>query len=113
MEDIRLFQGEDGGEDVIADKITTLDFIATSVNYSNTDTNRMITGKYEIDERAGKCSLKNCRVLPSPLENAGCEKNWIPFGNGSFIYRWSPLEIISLTLSAVPTGTVDLSTITL
>ena len=97
MEDIRLFQGEDGGEDVIADKITTLDFIATSVNYSNTDTNRMITGKYEIDERAGKCSLKNCRVLPSPLENAGCEKNWIPFGNGSFIYRWSPLEIISLT----------------
>lgn len=94
MEDIRIFQRKNkppvGG-------VTTLEFIATSVNYSNNNNNRMIIGNYEIDENAGRCSLKKCRVLSSPYEDADCEKNWIPVGEeGSFIYKWSPLEIISL-----------------
>lgn len=95
MEDIRLFQRE---IQPTIDGITTIDFIATSVNYSNNSHNRMIIGNYEVDENNGRSSLKNCRVLPSPYKNAGCEKNWIPIGSdGSFIYKWSPLEIISLT----------------
>jgi hypothetical protein len=79
--------------------IATLDFIATTINYSNRDHNRMILGKYVIDEDEKRVSLKNCGVLASPAENPEvknivCEKNWIPIGNEQYLYKWSPFEII-------------------
>jgi len=108
MEDIRIFQRENTPT---LKGVTRLDFIATSLNYSNSNNNRMVIGNYEIDENAGRCLLKNCRVLSTPYENSGCEKNWIPIEKEKntpdndekikeyFIYKWSPLEIISLTNS--------------
>jgi hypothetical protein len=83
MEDIRLFC--DGGEPVVK-------FTATSVNYSNTHYNRIISGIYDIDG----AELKNCRVISPPNDNEWtCEKNWVPVGGGEnrYVYRWSPFEI--------------------
>lgn len=119
VEDIRLFTNwvEGGGgtevekgvgkvvNDVEGATVTngtntnTLDFIATSINYSNRDYNRMILGKYTINENEKHVSLTDCKVLDSPLENPElknivCEKNWIPIENEKYIYKWSPFEII-------------------
>jgi hypothetical protein len=112
VEDIRLFTNRvEGGGGAGAEKgvggttvtngtnRTTLEFIATSINYSNRDYNRMILGKYNIDENEKRVSLTDCKVLDSPLENPElknivCEKNWIPIENEKYIYKWSPFEII-------------------
>jgi len=115
MEDIRLFtnpnqlpiqdMGNTTTEDTLNNPVNSaappisLDFIATSINYSNRDYNRMILGKYVIDEAENRVYLKNCEVLASPsenpeLNNVVCEKNWIPIGNKQYLYKWSPFEII-------------------
>jgi hypothetical protein len=82
LEDIRLYENATG----------ELCFIATSINYSGTGSNRMIRGLYDID--LGVCS--RCEVLVPPDPNSWCEKNWIPIlhkGQDKFIYKWSPLEV--------------------
>ena len=99
VEDIRLFTNRGEASVTNGTNTTTLDFIATSISYSNRDYNRMILGKYTIDENKKHVSLTNCKVLDSPLENPKlknivCEKNWIPIENEKFIYKWSPFEII-------------------
>jgi len=98
LEDIRLFQSKNQSNNIDENGITILEFIATSLSYSNEHNNRMVTGKYVIDETCGSVSLNDCRVLPSPSNDTFvCEKNWIPINDGrTFIYKWSPLEIISL-----------------
>lgn len=82
LEDIRLYENAAG----------ELWFIATSINYSGTGSNRMIRGRYDID--LGVCS--GCEILVPPDPNSWCEKNWIPIvhkGQDKFIYKWSPLEV--------------------
>jgi hypothetical protein len=78
VEDIRLYQHNG-----------TLKFIATSVNYSGCASNRMIYGKYDIDDH----QLKNIRVIHSDKK----EKNWVPFESRTeprkeyFVYKWNPM----------------------
>jgi len=62
LEDIRLFEYNN-----------CVFFIATNVNYSPTGTNRIIIGKYNINDQ----TYSDCRILNSPY-NATYEKNWIP-----------------------------------
>jgi hypothetical protein len=83
MEDIRLFKNSN----------KKLGFISTSINYSNTDKNRMILGEYDfLNEK-----LKECKLAIPPNPNSWCEKNWIPIcGTNKFIYKWSPFEIGTL-----------------
>ena len=98
LEDIRLFSGvkrEDGTRPIR--------FIATNVEYSASNKNRMIIGTYDIETS----TYKDCFVAIPPDPNSWCEKNWIPViqlnGAGSdtepeqeeerFIYKWSPMEI--------------------
>jgi len=92
LEDIRLFSGvtrEDGTKPVR--------FVATNVEYSPTNKNRIIIGTYDIDTS----SYKDCVVAVPPDPNSWCEKNWIPVvqklsereEKERFIYKWSPMEI--------------------
>jgi hypothetical protein len=73
-----------------------LRFIATSINYSGVGHNRMISGKYDIENG----EVANCYVLLPPGSNRWLEKNWIPIiKNGSndkdemFIYKWQPYQV--------------------
>jgi len=80
LEDIRLFEYNN-----------LVYFVATNVNYSPTGTNRIILGKYDIDNK----KYSDCRVINSPY-NATYEKNWIPIVFNEellFIYKWFPMEI--------------------
>jgi hypothetical protein len=80
LEDIRLFEYNN-----------LVYFVATNVNYSPTGTNRIILGKYDIDNK----KYSDCRVVNSPY-NATYEKNWIPIVFNEellFIYKWFPMEI--------------------
>jgi hypothetical protein len=86
LEDIRLY--------VLNDQ---LKFIATNINYSPTDWNRMISGNYHPET----ASYSECSVLIPPGES-WCEKNWIPIVRQSmemgtdeefFIYKWFPMEV--------------------
>ena len=89
LEDIRLFSGVDG----------KVRFIATNVEYSPVQKNRMILGTYDLDT----CTYRDCQMVVPPDPNSWCEKNWIPVlfrdtENGGqeeerFIYKWSPMEI--------------------
>lgn len=94
LEDIRLFSGlrrEDGTRPIR--------FIATNVEYSPTNKNRMITGTYD----TATMQYKDCVLVTPPDPNSWCEKNWIPvlFRDSEteteeeerFIYKWSPMEI--------------------
>lgn len=98
MEDIRLFSSHDCK--FVEGETNEIEFIASSINYSNHSYNRMIVGKYLINELENKVSLTNGRVIDSP--NIGdhtyvCEKNWIPvIGDSKCIYKWSPFEIINI-----------------
>ena len=98
MEDIRLFSSS--GCKFIEGQPNELEFIASSVNYSNHSHNRMILGKYVINESENKVNLTNCRVIDSPTpgdQTYVCEKNWIPvIGDSKCIYKWSPFEIINI-----------------
>lgn len=85
LEDIRLFVGEHN----------TLQFIATTVDYSPVQWNRMMVGNYDMFTS----QMTDCTVVLSPDSHGGCEKNWVPvFRPGidtqtQFIYRWWPYEI--------------------
>lgn len=94
LEDIRLFSGirrEDGTRPVR--------FIATNVEYSPTNKNRMVLGTYDM----ATMEYRDCVLVSPPDPNSWCEKNWIPvlFRDGRtegeeeerFIYKWSPMEI--------------------
>lgn len=85
IEDIRIFsQNFDKG----------MNFLGTSINYSNMGSNRMIYGNYDINNY----SLKDCYLLEPPYDSY-CEKNWSPIMNNQenspiqIIYKWCPLEI--------------------
>jgi len=83
FEDIRLY--EHAG---------CLKFIATTVEYHNTNGNRMIIGDYNYETK----NYTNSRIVDPPT-NTWCEKNWSPvpdpegLGREMFIYKWSPFEI--------------------
>lgn len=86
VEDIRIFKRNGS--------TTELQFIATSVNYSDCENNRIVLGKYVIDNETGRVSLEDGQLLMRS-EQDSCEKNWIPIGNEEqYIYGWSPFEII-------------------
>jgi hypothetical protein len=84
LEDIRLY--ERNGE---------IYYIATSINYSCLGKNRMVKGRYDINNGL----ILSSEVLVPPDPNSWCEKNWIPlvnYGNEEdeyFIYKWNPVEI--------------------
>ena len=98
LEDIRLFSGakrEDGTRPVR--------FVATNVEYSPANKNRIVIGTYDI----GTSTYCDCIVAVPPDPNSWCEKNWIPIlcklSNGEekerFIYKWSPMEIGEIDLA--------------
>lgn len=94
IEDIRIwYEGE------------YLRYIGTSVNYSPSGKNRIIYGKYNIQQQR----LVESNVINPPTDTY-CEKNWTPvvvtgqtspvamppskFGeNTRFVYKWYPMEI--------------------
>jgi len=79
IEDIRLYEYQD-----------EIRFIGTSLSYSDEkDKLRMIKGTYDLSG-----TLSNAHAIIPPT-NTYCEKNWIPWIDGSteyFIYKWCPLE---------------------
>jgi hypothetical protein len=83
IEDIRLY--EHAG---------CLKYIATTVEYHNTNGNRMIIGDYNYETK----NYTNSKIVDPPT-NTWCEKNWshVPdpegLGRELFIYNWSPFEI--------------------
>jgi hypothetical protein len=90
LEDIRLYEYRN-----------TIRFIATNIDYSPMEWNRMIVGEYHPDTQ----TYSNCRITEPPYES-WCEKNWIPLvrkepigDNGElieqeyFIYKWYPMEV--------------------
>ncbi len=79
LEDVRLFK--------LNDLYNNVKFIATSREYSVSDTNSMVIGNYDLD----KNEMNNIKVIYSPNLN-NCEKNWIPIDN-KIIYKWHPLQI--------------------
>jgi Bacterial protein of unknown function (HtrL_YibB) len=88
IEDIRIFPSSGRGDQ------STIRFIGTSINYSNTQSNRMVIGTYD----TRKSQLTDARVLDSP-DNAYCEKNWSPVYLDQdtpvrFIYKWSPFQVV-------------------
>ena len=82
LEDVRIYENVSG----------KLCFVATSINYSGVQRNRIIGGDYNIDSG----EYENSTVFVPPDPNSWCEKNWIPIeckGEDRFIYKWSPFEI--------------------
>lgn len=81
VEDIRLFPRP---------KTNTLQFVATTVNYSECGKNRIMTGTYCVDTAC----LEDCTMIDPP-QNTPREKNWIPFVSKKeperelYIYKWS------------------------
>ena len=84
VEDIRIYQSNYPG---------IYNFIGTSLEYSNCQKIRQVTGTYNTATRI----LENIACLASPYGTGlECEKNWVPYqDNGSrFIYNWHPLRIV-------------------
>jgi len=82
IEDIRIWhEGEE-----------SLRFVGTSVNYSPSGKNRIIYGKYNIQQQR----LTESKVIEPPTDTY-CEKNWTPVvvtgENTRFVYKWYPMEI--------------------
>jgi len=79
IEDIRLYEYQN-----------EIRFVGTSLSYSNEkDKLRIIKGTYDLSG-----FLSNAHAIIPPT-NTYCEKNWIPWIDGSteyFIYKWCPLE---------------------
>lgn len=91
IEDIRIFCTS-GNE---------VEFIGTSINYSKSESNRMIYGTYDLRTY----QLNNCFLLDPPRDS-WCEKNWCPIIYNmpkdsesstkkplQFIYSWNPIQI--------------------
>ena len=83
LEDIRLFEINN-----------TLQCIATSREFSDSDTNRIVIGNYDIEKNL----ISNLTILKSPkeIQYNKCEKNWIPIDD-KIIYDWHPLQIGIIT----------------
>lgn len=93
FEDVRLYVGASD----------ELKFIATNIDYSPIERNRMVVGNYDLV----RGEFFNCAVVVPPDADSWCEKNWTPViaarpQNGSsdqampeekFIYKWWPMEI--------------------
>jgi Bacterial protein of unknown function (HtrL_YibB) len=77
LEDIRLYS--ERGE---------VQFIATQQQFCEGGTNRMVLGTLDVSGS----SLSALRVIEPPRPTR-CEKNWIPVGQGRFIYQWYPFQI--------------------
>jgi hypothetical protein len=77
LEDIRLYDGE-----------SCIKFIATQREFSPSRQNRMVIG----DISYLGTHFINLQVIEPPVQT-GCEKNWIPLGQGRFIYQWYPFQI--------------------
>jgi Bacterial protein of unknown function (HtrL_YibB) len=88
IEDVRLW----------VDRDCTLRYIGTTVSYSPSGKNRMITGTIVQDPDTASYSMIDNQVLEPPTDTY-CEKNWLPLCDRSrmnpmrYIYRWNPLEI--------------------
>lgn len=82
LEDIRLYR-----------KNGSIQFLATSLEYSSCGKSRMISGIYNESTR---CFENGVEYVP-PNKHSWCEKNWIPINESSheewFIYKWCPLQI--------------------
>lgn len=93
LEDIRLFSGAKDSPDTKM----PVRFIATNVEYSANNKNRMVLGTYDLDT----ATYRDCVMVVPPDPNSWCEKNWIPvlmlnsdgLEEERFIYKWSPMEI--------------------
>ena len=88
LEDIRLFLDntsiiDEDGKLVESVESLHVKFIATTINYSPTQRNRMVIGKYDTE----KCTYTDCRLIEPPNKDSGCEKNWICGG------PWSPAYV--------------------
>ncbi len=85
LEDIRLYIGEND----------ELRFIATNMEYSPINGNRMMIGKY--DRMGGR--FFDCQSIVPPDPTSHCEKNWVPVfrrdvdRKTQFIYKWWPYQI--------------------
>ena len=77
LEDVRVFEDKEG-----------LKWVGTTMEFSYDGKIRQVTGTYD--------TAKNVFTNPVSLKvntNSECEKNWIPLGNGEFIYGWHPFRI--------------------
>jgi hypothetical protein len=87
IEDIRLWIDDD-----------KLRYIGTSVSYSPSGKNRIITGIFHYDVNSKTYHMIENKVLEPPTDTY-CEKNWVPILDKSnqndclFIYQWSPFQI--------------------
>lgn len=85
LEDVRLYVHQN-----------RLRYIATNVDYSPVQRNRMIVGDYDLERH----QYLNTMIVDPPTDT-WCEKNWIPISHQTpnneyrekFIYKWSPMEI--------------------
>jgi len=77
LEDIRLYYED-----------SMICFISASSDYSHNGGIQQVMGVYDIENN----SLKDLVHLHSP-KNHWVEKNWIPTGNSTFIYSWSPFVV--------------------
>jgi len=77
LEDIRIYsEGEQ------------IRFIATQQQFCEGGKNRMTLGTLDVSNS----SLSGLRIIEPPWPTR-CEKNWIPVGQGRFIYQWYPFQI--------------------
>ena len=80
LEDVRIFT--DGN---------CLRYIATTLEHSYNGKIRQHTGIYNIQT----CQFEH-NISLHPSEETECEKNWIPYKENKFIYKWHPLQIGSI-----------------
>lgn len=84
MEDVRLFF-KDG----------TLCYVGTTSEYSYNSHIRQHQGLYSTESGW----MEKGQSLRPPKTETECEKNWIPYGNGRYIYSWHPFQIGSVNSS--------------
>ena len=87
----------------------TNSFIATTRQFGQSDTNRMI--RVDVDYRSRAVVRLKPLVAPVPHEDKECQKNWLPFvkdGVEMFVYRINPFTICKMNNEKVvewkPTG---------
>lgn len=71
--------------------------IATTRQFSNTDTNRMI--RVDIDYNTGSVVRLKPLVAPIASEDKDCQKNWLPFtryGEELFVYKINPFIVCKM-----------------
>ena len=83
IEDIRLFYHQH-----------RVQFLATTVNYSDCDTNRIVIGDYDYHGHV----LRHVRVIHPPIQidKSNREKNWIPIVHEQqfyIVYSWNPFRV--------------------